>query len=208
MKVMLTFDSGSHIMSFVLAQEQGWPKTPEPVVLGPFSALRDGVSAYSPEEPRRDSDKHAAEFFMWEHFTTKPYFHQSDVKPYPPLKKIGEIYTPWPSWLITASSTTFPHPEKDDNLAALFGLLDQGIVEFGSRQDEVVDLLETGELGCTYAEEDAREWMKSVKFVKDGTRGLDRRIVEVTVDVLKTAGVIPQELSEEDAVNRVTGISR
>lgn len=84
--------SGSHIMAFVLAQQEGWLRQTKDqkseglslIPLGPFKDLRDGVTSSS------------ADFFMWEHFTTKPWFDGEETE----LKKIGEIYTPWPSWLL------------------------------------------------------------------------------------------------------------
>jgi hypothetical protein len=199
-------------MSFVLQQQQGWPEDAlKTVALGPFSALRDGVTLFREEDPafqQKEPNKPQAEFFMWEHFTTKPYFHQNELKPYPPLKKIGEIYTPWPSWLIVASSSTFPDPEHDSNLTQLFKLLDEGIRGFAAKPDQVVEMLATGDLGCTYSEEDAKEWMKDVRFVHDTTRGLDRKIVENVADVLKAAGVIPQDMGNDEVVKRVTGIPK
>lgn len=186
-------------MSFVLSQQQTWaPESLTPAILGPISGLIDGVSSAGSEK---------AEFFMWEQFTTKPYFEPSAATPNPPLKKIGEIYTPWPSWLIVASTKTFPSPASDETLQALFGLFDKGIAEFESKPGEVVRLLGTGDFRCTYAEDDAKEWMKATRFVK-GTRGLSAEIVKKTVDVLKVAGVIDQGLPLDDAVRRVTGIPR
>ncbi|KAL1974833.1 hypothetical protein VTN31DRAFT_5037 [Thermomyces dupontii] len=203
-------------MSFVLSQRQGWsPDDLEPVVLGPFPALRDGVSgsgssANHAGDPEQTA--HAAEFFMWEHFTTKPEFDDRTAeqagRSHPTLKKIGEIFTPWPSWLIAASTTTFPQPDTDDRLSALFGLLDAGIAEFNAQPDRVVDLLASGAFGCQYTPDDAREWMETVRFVQGGTRGLSRDIVEQTVAVLKVAGVIPSDLPVDRAVELVTGISR
>ncbi|RHZ69560.1 hypothetical protein CDV55_100387 [Aspergillus turcosus] len=198
--------SGSHIMSFVLAQKQGWkPDSFTPVVLGPFQALRNGVTGYDASHP--DQPAPSAEFFMWEHFTTKPYFQESADKPHPPLKKIGEIFTPWPSWLIVASTSVFPDPERDEKLQQLFQVLDQGINEFENDYDQVVKLLGTGELGCTYAEEDAKEWLKDVRFTSS-TRGVDRKVVDGVVDVLKVAGVIDSAMSNDEAAERVIGIPR
>ncbi|KAL2863336.1 uncharacterized protein BJX67DRAFT_263500 [Aspergillus lucknowensis] len=190
--------SGSHIMSFVLAQQQGWkPESLSPVILGPFGSLRDGVTGSN------NNDGPTADFFMWEHFTTKPYFHTPDS----PLKKIGEIFTPWPSWMIVASTATFPTPERDDRLSALFEFLDQGINVFQHDLGDVVRRLGTGELGCTYGEEDAREWIKDVKFTA-GTRGVYEGVVLGVVDVLKVAGVIDEGLTREEVISRVIGVGR
>ncbi|KAL1848409.1 PQ-loop repeat-containing protein 1 [Paecilomyces lecythidis] len=200
--------SGSHIMSFVLSQQQGWgPDSLSTVPLGPFSDLRDGVTGFDPKNPDKPSNP-SAEFFMWEQFTTKPYFHETADKPHPPLKKIGEIYTPWPSWLIVASTSTFPDPEKDENLTKLFEVLDKGIKDFEGNTDQAVKLLGTGELGCTYTEDDAKEWLKDVRFAQGGTRGVDKKVIEGVVDVLKVAGVVSEDMKNDEAIQRVVGISR
>jgi hypothetical protein len=193
-------------MSFVLAQQQGWKADSLTTVpLGPFGPLRDGVSGIDESKPNEKNPK--AEFFMWEEFTTKPYFHPTAEKPNPPLKKIGEIFTPWPSWMVVASTKLFPDPEKDQRLNSLFQAFDQGIKDFEADTAQVVKLLGTGELGCNYVEEDAKEWLKDVKFT-DSTRGVDNRVIEGVVDVLKVAGVIDSAMSNDEAVQRVIGIKR
>jgi hypothetical protein len=201
--------SGSHIMSFVLAKEQNWStsSTLTPVVLGPFPALRDGVTGVDPANPQSPPSR-SADFFMWEQFTTKPYLYSSPSSPSPPLKKIGEIFTPWPSWHIAASTSSFPSPANDPRLSQLFGALDRGIAAFEADTERVVKLLGTGELGCTYAEDDAREWLKDVKFVKGGTKGVDRCIVEGAVEILKEAGVVSRDLRGDEAVKAIAGILR
>jgi mannosyl-oligosaccharide alpha-1,3-glucosidase len=184
--------SGSHVMAFVLAQQEGWLKDSklEIVPLGPFKDLRDGVTGAT------------ADFFMWEHFTTKPYFHGDGT----PLKNIGEIYTPWPSWHIAASANTFPEPEGDEKLRQVFETLDQGVKEFKSNIDEGVKLLGTGELGCHYTEEDAREWLKTVEFYEN-TKGVDAGVMDGVVKVLQGADVI-ESSTEVESGNGVIGIKR
>ncbi|KAL4886282.1 hypothetical protein BJY04DRAFT_100242 [Aspergillus karnatakaensis] len=194
--------SGSHIMSSVLSQQRGWtPNSLTPVVHGPFGALRDGVTGNNEQKTP------SAEFFMWEHFTTKPYFHPSPSTPSPPLKKIGEIVTPWPSWLIVSSTSVFPNPGEDERLGKIFEILDAGVREFERDRGEVVRLLGTGELGCVYGEEDAGEWIRDVRF-NEGVRGVDKGVVGGVVDVLKVAGVIDEGLEREVAVTRVIGIEK
>src|SRR5690606_18446254 len=80
--------SGSYVMGYVLADQQGWlnPSNSEPfsdtVVLNNFQNLRDGVN------------DGRADFFMWEHFTSKKYYDSGEIR------RVGEIYTPWSSWKI------------------------------------------------------------------------------------------------------------
>lgn len=194
-------------MSFVLAQQQGWKSDSLTTVpLGPFGALRNGVTGQN-EKQLNQKENPTAEFFMWEHFTTKPFFHPTAEKPNPPLKNIGEIFTPWPSWMIVSSTALFPSPENDQRLQQLFQALDQGIKAFEADTAQVVKLLGAGELGCNYIEEDATEWLKDVKFT-NGTRGVDRSVIEGVVDVLKVAGVIDSAMGNEEAIERVIGISR
>ncbi|KAL2811308.1 hypothetical protein BJX63DRAFT_399295 [Aspergillus granulosus] len=193
--------SGSHVMSFVLAEEQKWDKGGlEPVILGPFGSLKEGVTSTAPGQTSQDGK---ADFFMWEHFTTKPSFHSETS----PLKKIGEIFTPWPSWLIVASTSTFTNPESDSRLADLFKLLDNGIKTFQSDHEGVVRMLGTGEFGCHYTPEDGTEWIRDVRFT-EATRGVSAQVLGGVVDVLKSAGVIGEEVDKEGAIQRVTGISR
>jgi hypothetical protein len=190
--------SGSHVMAFVLAQQEGWLQQTSDsksegltiVPLGPFKDLRDGVTSA------------AGDFFMWEHFTTKPYFHGEDT----PLKKIGEIYTPWPSWHIAASRSTFPSPASDETLQQIFQSLDQGIKTFNADTDAAIAMLGTGEAQCHYSQEDGNEWLKDVQFVQ-GTRGVDSAVMGGVVDVLKTAGVVGSDTVVQDG-DGVVGIAR
>ena len=202
--------SGSHIMAFVLAQQEGWLKEQKssspssadltPIPLGPFADLRAGVNNSSEREEAR------ADFFMWEHFTTKPYWTSSSTSLDPPLKHIGEIWTPWPSWHIAASTSTFRDVSTDSRLSSVFKALDAGIESFRKDTENAIRMLGTGEAGCHYGEEDAREWIKDVEFAK-GTRGVSKGVMGKVVDVLKGAGVVEKgmEIKEGDGV---VGIGR
>lgn len=185
--------SGSHVMASVLAREQGWSLKDggavEPVVLGPFKELRDGVN------------EGKADFFMWEHFTTKVYWEGEKGREVE-LKRIGEIYTPWPSWHVVVGSEV-----GEETVEGLFKGFDQGMKLFDEGGEEgVVKMLGTGEAGCHYGEGDAREWFKGVKFAKT-TKGVSREVMEQVVDVLKGAGVIGKAIEIKDG-DGVIGVER
>ncbi len=68
--------------------------------------------------------------------------------------------------------------------------LNLGIEYFGEHQEEAVEYI-SAELD--YSAEDAREWLKTVKFAKD-VRGVRESVVRETMTVLKKAGVLGQEV--------------
>jgi hypothetical protein len=121
---------------------------------------------------------------MWEHFTSKKYYDSGEIK------RIGEIYTPWPSWQIVASSGLVKSSEgaNDTRLDELFEKIDKGVRYFGGNQAEAVKYISTA---LDYSQADAKEWLKTVKFATT-TKGVDVAVVEKTVEVLKKAGVLDE----------------
>ena len=161
--------SGSYVMGFVLADQEGWlePGSTKPpfevVVLNDFKRLRDGVNSGD------------ADFFMWEHFTSKRYYDNGEIK------RVGEIYTPWSSWKIVAV------PEVSDaQLGDMFTSINRGIEHFNGHQDEAVEYISTH---LDYSKEDATSWLETVRFPKD-VKGVDEGVIGKTIDILSKAGVL------------------
>ncbi|KAI1487272.1 hypothetical protein F5X96DRAFT_160155 [Biscogniauxia mediterranea] len=177
--------SGSHVMSYVLADQQGWLSSSssssspysEFVVLQNFANLRDAVNSG------------AADFFMWEHFTSKRYYDSGEIR------RVGEIYTPWSSWKIVASSALVPTSSGADNkktpdprVLDLFAKLDQAVAYFNGHHDEAVAYISTA---LDYSEEDAREWLKTVRF-STKTEGVDLKVIQSCIGILRKAGVLTE----------------
>ncbi|KAF1345994.1 hypothetical protein BDV97DRAFT_269288, partial [Delphinella strobiligena] len=159
--------SGSYVMSYVLADQNGWLSSSssafDVVPLGDFAALRDGVN-----------EGQKADFFMWEHFTTKKYYDNGE------LKRVGEIYTPWPSWMIVARDA------KDERLEDMAEKLNRGVMWFREHPEESVEHITST---MEYSKEDAEAWMKTVKF-SDNVRGVDPEVVKKTIATLQKAGAL------------------
>lgn len=172
--------SGSYVMGFVFADTKSWLRTAdhppfEVVPLQTFTKLRDAVNDGT------------ADFFMWEHFTSKRYHDNKSIK------RIGEIYTPWSSWMIVARDDA-----RDPRLEEFFEKLNQGVDYFLQHLDEAVKYISTE---LDYSEEDAREWLRTVRFADD-VKGVTMDTVERTVEVLKKAGVLEGEIALETMVGR------
>lgn len=162
--------SGSYVMSYVLADQHGWlggGKPFEVVAIGDFAALRRAVNK---------EDK--ADFFMWEHFTTKHFWDNGEIR------RIGEIYTPWPSWMITARRSV---PQED--VKAMTDKINEGMLHYQQNTDEAVKYITTT---MHYSEEDAREWMKTVDF-PGNVLGVNPKVIDDTISVLQKAGVLDEK---------------
>ncbi|KAI9670837.1 MAG: hypothetical protein M1829_004726 [Trizodia sp. TS-e1964] len=167
--------SGSFVMGYVLAEGLGWlarraegEPSSSPFTVVPLEALaqlRAGVVSG------------AADFFLWEHFTTKQHFDSGE------LRRVGEIYTPWPSWMVVASTALLA--AADGRLEAFFQKVDLGVAYFEGNVEEVVGLV----VGMGYSEEDARAWLPTVRFVKE-VKGVDAEVVRGTMETLRKAGVL------------------
>jgi len=177
--------SGSYVMGYVLADERDWllptvPVGPNTDSAPPFS---DFVVLNTFENLRNAVNSGEADFFMWEHFTSKRYYDSGEIR------RVGEIYTPWSSWKIVASTTLFGQDDAlDPRVEDLFEELNKGIKHFNENQDEAVEYISTA---LDYSAEDAREWLKTVRF-PDRTQGVDQSVVDKTVSALRKAGVLSQ----------------
>ncbi|KAF2646560.1 hypothetical protein P280DRAFT_440738 [Massarina eburnea CBS 473.64] len=184
--------SGSYVMSFVLADQEGWldpQSSSSPFLielLNTFLNLREGVN------------NGTADFFMWEHFTSKRYYDNGEIK------RIGEIYTPWSSWKIVAKNDLInptnwsqaqnsSHPALKDELEDVLEKINKGVKHFEENQEAAVEYIYTK---LDYSEEDAREWLKTVRFAHD-VRGVDKSVVGKTVQILQKAGVLEQQVDND-----------
>ena len=171
-------------MGFVLADTHGWLDT-NTSSSGPFSST---VILNTFEKLRNAVNSGEADFFMWEHFTSKRYYDSGEIR------RVGEIYTPWSSWKIVAS-TNLVNKESgmDARVKELFGKLDQGVKHFQENPDEAVKYISTE---LDYSEEDAKEWMKTVRFPTN-TEGVKGDTVEKCVGILRKAGVLVEGKGKE-----------
>ena len=82
------YGSGSHLMSYVLAENKGW-KT-NALTFEIVNNLEGGVASLTNNE---------AAYFMWEHFTTKPLVDKGV------FRRLDDCPTPWPCFVIAATTS-------------------------------------------------------------------------------------------------------
>ncbi len=77
------YGSGSHLMAYVHGQHQGWDTTKLDFEV--IKNLDGAIDALT---------KGSADYFMWEHFTTKPLVDNGT------FRRLGDCPTPWPCFVI------------------------------------------------------------------------------------------------------------
>ena len=161
------FTSGSHLMSCVLATQRGWDQSDvKYVVLGSFAELRAGVNAGT------------AAAFMWEQFTTKPFYDSGEIR------RIGQIVTPWPCFLLCSSKGVLADPVKRAALHAVQRAMQESCRLFHSTPgmaDEVANR-------CGLRAEDAKAWYDAVRITASGT--VAESTLEGALQALKDAGIL------------------
>lgn len=108
--------SGSHIMAYVLAQQLGYKPNPEDFVIvndidGAEKALSNGD----------------ADVFLWEKYMTMPLVESGY------FKRIGEIPTPWPGFVIAARNEICE--TKEEELKSLLNVIRTASGDFMTHPD-------------------------------------------------------------------------
>lgn len=94
------YGSGSHLMAIVNAYNQGWDISN--LKFNVVKDLQGGIDALS---------NGSADYFMWEHFTTKPYVNNGI------FRRIDDCPTPWPCFVIAVRNEILnQNPEAVKNV--------------------------------------------------------------------------------------------
>ena len=90
------FGSGSHLMAIVNACNNGWDI--DKLKFKVIGDLQGGIDALTNGD---------ADYFMWEHFTTKPLVDDGT------FRRLGDCPTPWPCFVVAVRNKILEnHPEK------------------------------------------------------------------------------------------------
>ncbi|MEH6681148.1 MAG: substrate-binding domain-containing protein [Sediminicola sp.] len=157
------FGSGSHLMAFVHAREQGWDTTKLKFLVvndmkGAIDALENGT----------------ADYFMWEHFMTKPLVDNGT------FRRLGDCPTPWPCFVIVA------HERFIREQAGILGHILQTINAYTEEFRNIPSIDRT--LANAYGQqlEDIRKWLSLTQWSTSQIRtatlmGVQQRLMELAL---------------------------
>ena len=130
------YGSGSHLMAYVNAENRDW--NVEDLSFEVVDNIEGAIEALQDDR---------AQYFMWEHFTTKPLVDNKT------FRRVADCPTPWPCFVIAARNETI---RKDpERLKRMLEVLNKETKDFKMKKE--IDIL----LSERYQQklEDIRQWM-------------------------------------------------
>lgn len=171
------YGSGSHLMAYINAQNQGW-NTKNDLVFEEIGDLEGALKAL----PNGDAD-----YFMWEKFTTKPYVDTGI------FRHLGNCPTPWPCFVIAVRNDVL---ENDPETVKL--ILDVINVETQKfKQTPEIDKM----ISQRYNQklEDVREWLSLTEWSQEQLKTSD--LNEIQKQLLNLELINSRKKSEEILFN-------
>ncbi|MFM7566132.1 MAG: ABC transporter substrate-binding protein [Flavobacteriales bacterium] len=166
------YGSGSHLMSYVLAQQKGWHK--ESLFFNVIGDVYGGIWALENKE---------ADYFLWEKYTTQPFVDKGSCK------RIGQVNTPWPCFVIACR----------EELLSEHSEIIQEIIQIVQHQAKLItDDVKTAEsIAWRYhlKHSEVEQWLRETDW---NTEKLDLpEAIKPTIDFLVDAGLINETESEK-----------
>lgn len=160
--------SGSHLMAFVNAQQQGWnPEELSLVTVGDLNGARRALA------------QHEADVFMWEKFMTKPLVDSGE------FRRVGECPTPWPCFVLAASEIALA--QKAETIPKLLQVINRASLRFMNDAEASALVAERFQL----QPEDARTWFSQTRWATDNR--ISKRMLEEVRDTLFAIGSIQEK---------------
>lgn len=168
--------SGSHLMAFVMAKQQGWD----------WQKL-DFVSVQNLQGARQAFAEGQADVFLWEKFMTQPWVDAGD------FDRVGILPTPWPCFVWVAHLNTLQnHAEALQRLQQLLNQAAQSMMF----QPQVVEILaHQYNLQPTAVQ----EWLSLTTWAQDNH--LEKTKLANIVQTLQQVGVLQTEVPPESLVS-------
>lgn len=169
--------SGSHLMAYVLADQKEWNL--ESLTFNVVGDVYGGLWALENGE---------ADYFLWEHFTTKPFVDQKKCD------RIGDVKTPWPCFVIAVRNDLL---ESDK---AVFETICSIVNKRAEQLKNSKEALEMFSWRYGLNLQDVRKWFREVEWNYSG-KSFDEEIVK-TVQYLQKLKLVSAE-EAKDALKKL-----
>ncbi|APU11645.1 substrate-binding domain-containing protein [Cellulophaga lytica] len=162
------FGSGSHLMAYVNAQNEGWDTSK--LQFEVINNLDGAVEALT---------KGTADYFMWEHFTTKPLVDNGT------FRRVADCPTPWPCFVIAATDSFIT-----ENSGTLQHILE--VINMYTEEFKTIPSIDRT-LANRYEQklDDIQEWLSKTRWSQSQ---LNTKTLEKVQDTLLSLDLIDKKL--------------
>lgn len=158
------YGSGSHLMTYLLAKSENWDKNHLSFL--EVNDLEGGLSAIK---------HHKATYFMWEHFTTKPFVALGD------FKQIGIFPTPWPCFVVVVKQNLYQQfSEKIEAIIAIVNKLSTVLKSSINVSKQISEMF-------NLTQEDVESWLNVTDWSDESFSQKEHMFV---LELLEKSGII------------------
>ncbi|APY00333.1 substrate-binding domain-containing protein [Lacinutrix venerupis] len=172
------YGSGSHLMAYVNAQNNGWDleKDLNFEVIKNLDGAVEGLT------------KGTADYFMWEKFMTKPIVDKGV------FRRIGNLPTPWPCFVIAVREDFLTENKAD--IKTILEIVNNTTSEF--KDIPSIDRM----IANRYEQEleDVQEWLSLTEWSQEN---ISKETIAKVQDELFALNIIPEKWKYEDLVENL-----
>ncbi len=171
------FGSGSHLMAYINAQNQGWDTSKQQFEI--VNNLNGAIEALT---------NNTADYFMWEHFTTKPIVDKGI------FRRIDDCPTPWPCFVIAVRNELL-----DKSSHIISHILD--VINIYTKEFKIIPSIDRT-LANEYEQkiEDIQEWLSITQWSQ---KVIDKETINNVQESLLELGKIDRKIDYNDIVKKL-----
>lgn len=172
------FGSGSHLMAIVNAYNNGWNL--DNLKFKVIGNLQGGIDALTNGE---------ADYFMWEHFTTKPLVDNGT------FRRIGDCPTPWPCFVVAVRNEVL---EKNvEEVKTILNIINSYTKNF----KDIENIDKTLSTRYEQQEKDVQDWLSITEW-NDG-KPITEDLITAIQNKMINFNVIEQRIKPEDLIRNL-----
>ncbi len=179
--VISRFGSGSHLMAKVNAHNNGW--NPENLQYKTIKNIEGGI---------QEINNNPNSYFLWEHFTTKPYVENDKAK------EIGTIKTPWPCFVMLVRKDVLKNHKKE--IKKIIKVINKEVkrLQKEKKSDKIIQLFS---IKYQQKPDDIKDWLSVTKW--NTKKGISKKKFHQIQDKLLQFKVIENPFKYNEVIEKV-----
>lgn len=171
------YGSGSHLMAYINAENNNWDTD----TLG-FEIINNLEGAIN------GLNKGKGDYFMWEHFTTKPLVDQGI------FKRVDDCPTPWPCFVIAVRNELLA--EDEETVKTILRIINEMTANF--KQIPNIDEM----IAARYEQqiEDVQKWLSLTEWSQEL---IDEETITMVQDKLLSLDIIPEKWEYKELTHKL-----